>query len=253
MRRFRLVLEYDGTDFSGWQIQPAGRCVQGVVEQALLEITGESCRLVSAGRTDAGVHARAQVAHVDCGTQVDPSELARALNALLPGDVTVVGLDLAADDFNARKSATGKIYRYRILNRSAPSALRARYAWQIRGPLDVEAMAKAALPLIGTHDFSAFRSAPGGPPEHEIPRRSLYRLEVSRGADDEIWIEACGRSFLRQMVRNLVGTLVEIGQGKRSAGAMAAILASRDRSQAAVAAPAHGLCLERVLYGGDSA
>ncbi len=253
MRRLRLVLEYDGTDFSGWQVQPGRRCVQGVVEQALREITGESWRLVPAGRTDAGVHARAQVAHVDCESRLDPPDLARALNAVLPDDVAVTEIAVAAPEFHARKSATGKLYVYRILNSSTPSALRARYAWHVWGPLDVTAMAEAALPLIGSHDFSAFRTAPGGPPEHERPRRTLHRLDVDRTPGEEVRIEVLGRSFLRQMVRNLVGTLVEIGQGKRPAAEMAAILASGDRGRAAPSAPAHGLCLERVIYDEDSA
>jgi tRNA pseudouridine38-40 synthase len=253
VRRFRLVLEYDGTDFSGWQIQPAERSVQGVVEAALREITRESCRLVPAGRTDAGVHARAQVAHVDCETKLEPPALGRALNAVLPRDIAVIGLDVAAAEFHARHTATGKVYGYRILNRSAPSPVRARFSWHLRGSLDVEAMAEAARGVVGTHDFSAFRSARGGPPEDGNPRRTLYRLDVVRCADDEVRIEAFGRSFLRHMVRNLTGTLVEIGQGRHSVSALAAILVSRDRSKAAPSAPAHGLCLERVLYDEDSA
>ena len=253
MRRFRLALEYDGTDFSGWQIQPAQRSVQGVVEEALREITAESCRLIPAGRTDAGVHARAQVAHFDCETQLEPPALGRALNAVLPRDIAVTAIGVADADFHARFAATGKVYAYRILNRSSPSPVRARFSWHLRGPLDVVAMAEAARSVVGTHDFSAFRSARGAAPEDESPRRSLYRLDVVRCADDEVRIEAFGRSFLRHMVRNLTGTLVEIGYGKHPVSAMAAILASGDRSKAADAAPAHGLCLERVLYDDDSA
>ena len=224
-----------------------------MVEQALREITGESRRIVPAGRTDAGVHARAQVAHLDCESSLAIDELARAVNARLPADVAVIDLALAPADFHARKSATGKLYAYRILNRGDPSALRARYSWHVRGALDVVAMARAAIPLVGSHDFSAFRSAPGGPPEHERPRRTLYRVEVLRTEDDEVRLEILGRSFLRQMVRNLVGTLVEIGQGRRPEAELEAILASADRSRAAQAAPAHGLCLERVLYDEDPA
>ncbi|MBM4336826.1 MAG: tRNA pseudouridine(38-40) synthase TruA [Deltaproteobacteria bacterium] len=253
MRRLRLVLEYEGTDFAGFQVQPGRRSVQGVVEQALREITGESRRIVPAGRTDAGVHARAQVAHVDSESRLSADELVRALNARLPADVAVTDLAIAAPDFHARKSATGKLYAYRILNRADPSALRARYSWHVRGALDVASMQRAAIQLVGSHDFSAFRTAPGGPPEHERPRRTLYRVEVLRTDDDEVRLEILGRSFLRQMVRNLVGTLVEIGQGRRPAAELAAILASCDRSRAAQAAPAHGLCLERVLYDEDPA
>ena len=227
--------------------------MQGVIQEALREITGLSHRLVPAGRTDAGVHARAQVAHVDSETPLEPPALGRALNAVLPRDIAVTELDIAAPDFHARHSASGKVYAYRILNRGSPSPVRARFSWHLRGPLDLEAMAEAARLVVGTHDFSAFRSAPGGRREDVNARRTVYRLEVARRDDDEVRIEAHGRSFLRYMVRNLAGTLVEIGHGKYPPCAMASILASMDRGKAAVAAPAHGLCLERVLYDADSA
>jgi tRNA pseudouridine38-40 synthase len=252
MRRLRLVLEYDGTDFAGWQIQPEQRSVQGVVEEALREITGETLRLTAAGRTDTGVHARGQVAHVDSDCGLAPPALERALNAVLPRDVAVVGIDEVASDFHARHAATGKLYVYRILNRVAPSPVRARHAWHMRAPLDVAAMALAAKDVLGTHDFSAFRSARGGPREDENPRRTLYRFDVTPESDDEIRIVAHGRSFLRHMVRNLTGTLVEIGQGKHPPSALGSILASCDRMKAAPSAPAHGLCLERVFYGDET-
>ncbi len=251
MRRLRLLLEYDGTDFAGWQIQPGQRSVQGAVEEALREITGETLRIQPAGRTDAGVHARGQVAHVDAETGLAPPALERALNAVLPRDIAVRAVDEVAADFHARHDATGKIYVYRILNGAAPSPVRARYTWHVRAKLDVAAMAEAAATILGTHDFSAFRSARGGPLEEENPRRTLHRLDVTPRRDDEIEVVAHGRSFLRHMVRNLTGTLVEIGQGKHRPAALAAILASGDRMKAAPAAPAHGLCLERVLYPGD--
>jgi tRNA pseudouridine38-40 synthase len=248
VRRLRLVLEYDGSDFAGWQIQPEQRSVQGTVEEALREITGESRRIFPAGRTDAGVHARGQVAHFDCESELATPALERALNAVLPRDIAVRAIDGVAPDFHARHAATGKIYVYRILNRVAPSPVRARYSWHMRAPLDVAAMAEAARSVVGTHDFSAFRSARGGPREDENPRRTLYRLDVTPEGDDEIQIVAHGRSFLRHMVRNLTGTLVEIGRGKHPPSALAAILASGDRMKAAPSAPAQGLCLERVLY-----
>jgi tRNA pseudouridine38-40 synthase len=251
VRRLRLLLEYDGTDFAGWQIQPGQRSVQGAVEEALREITGETLRIQPAGRTDAGVHARGQVAHVDTGTLLPPPALERALNAVLPRDVAVRTVDEVAADFHARHDATGKIYVYRILNCAAPSPVRARYSWHVRAKLDCVVMAAAAGSILGTHDFSAFRSARGGPLEDENPRRTLLRLDVTPRSDDEIEIVAHGRSFLRHMVRNLTGTLVEIGLGKCGPESMAAILVSRDRMKAAPAAPAHGLCLERVLYADD--
>ena len=247
MRRLRLVLEYDGTDFSGWQIQPGQRCVQGVVEDALREITGESRRVVPAGRTDAGAHAIGQVAHFDCETRLEIPALGRALNAVLPRDVAVLEVELAPVDFHARHSAVGKFYAYRILNRAAPSPVRSRFTWHMRSALDVAAMAEAAASVVGTHDFSAFRGAPGGTDEDVSPRRTLHRLEVVANGD-EVRIEAEGRSFLRHMVRNLASTLVEIGQARRPVSDMAKLLESRDRAQAAPTAPAHGLCLVRVRY-----
>jgi tRNA pseudouridine38-40 synthase len=221
--------------------------VQGVLEAALAEITGEARRFVPAGRTDAGVHARGQVAHVDLETGLGTPALERALNAVLPGDVSVLEIRAVAERFHARHDARAKTYAYRILNRPMPSPLAARFTWHLRSELDVAARAAGAGLVLGTHDFSAFRGAPGGPPEDENPRRSLDRLDVFRHGD-EVRLEAEGRSFLRHMVRNLVGTLVEIGQGRRPPDDMAKVLDSRDRAQAGPTAPAHGLCLERVRY-----
>jgi tRNA pseudouridine38-40 synthase len=252
VRRFRLLLEFDGTDFSGWQTQPHGRSVQDEVEQALLEITRESRRVTPSGRTDAGVHATGQVAHFDSETRLEPAALGRGLNAVLPRDVSVLGVELAAPDFHARRDATSKLYVYRILNREAPSPVRARFTWHMRAKLDPAAMAEAAASVVGTHDFSAFRGAPGGVDTDMSPRRTLHRLDV-RELGDEIRIEADGRSFLRHMVRNLAATLVEVGLGRRLVSDMAKVLESRDRAKAAATAPAHGLCLERVRYASDDA
>jgi len=245
--RFRVTLEYDGTDFSGFQLQPNGRSVQGALEAAVHEITREERRVIPAGRTDAGVHARGQVAHFDSDTRLSANDLQRALNAVLPRDVAVLALASAAPDFDARRDARAKLYVYRILNRPQPSPLRARTHLHLRAALDLGAMAEAAKSLLGSHDFSAFRGAPGGVPEDENPRRSLDRLElVPHG--DEVWIEAQGRSFLRHMVRNIAGTLVEVGQGRRPPGELAEVLESRDRARAGPTAAAHGLCLEQVFY-----
>ena len=247
MARHRVTLEYDGTDFSGFQLQPDDRSVQGVLEAAIAEITHEERRIFPAGRTDAGVHARGQVAHFDSETRLAPGDLQRALNAVLPRDLAVVALERVSPGFDARRDALAKTYVYRIVNRPEPSPLRARTTLHLRARLDVAAMAEAARSLLGAHDFSAFRGAPGGPPEDENPRRSLDRLEVeARG--DEVSIEAEGRSFLRHMVRNIAGTLIEVGQGRRPAAELAAVLASRDRARAGPTAAAHGLCLERVTY-----
>ncbi len=247
MARFRITLEYDGTDFAGFQLQPNARSVQGVVEAAIAEITREERRVYPAGRTDAGVHARGQVAHFDSGTRLTAADLARGLNAVLPRDAAVVALAEAAPEFDARRDARAKLYAYRIVNRPEPSPLRARTHLHLRATLDVAAMAAAAKSLLGSHDFSAFRGAPGGIPEDENPRRSLDRLDVESLAD-EVTISAEGRSFLRHMVRNIAGTLIEVGQGRRAPGEVAEILESRDRARAGATAAAHGLCLERVTY-----
>jgi len=247
MARFRLTLEYDGTDFAGFQLQPDARSVQGELERAIAEITREQRRVVPAGRTDAGVHARGQVAHFDSDTRLSPGELQRALNAVLPRDVAVLALAEAPPEFDARRDALAKRYVYRILNRPEPSPLRARTHLHLRAALDLAAMREGARALVGKHDFSAFRGAPGGVLEDENPERSIDRLELAAGGD-ELALEACGRSFLRYMVRNIAGTLIEVGQGKRAAGEVAEILASRDRARAGPTAPAHGLCLEEVRY-----
>lgn len=247
MRRLRLTLEYDGSDFRGWQVQPEGRSVQGILEAALREITGEDVRLVGAGRTDAGVHALGQAAHCDSATRLAPLELRRALNAVLPADVAVRELVEAADGFHARRDARLKRYVYRILNRPTPSPLRQRFTWHLRERLDDGAMRAAAQALLGEHDFAAYRGAPGGAPPEQSTRRRLDRLDARREAD-ELHLVAEGPAFLRHMVRNLVGTLVEVGQGRRPVEAPAAVLASGQRARAGATAPAQGLCLERVEY-----
>ena len=251
MRRFRLTLEYDGTDFQGWQLQARGRSVQGVVEEAIAEVTREEVRVHAAGRTDAGVHARGQVAHFDFETRLSPLALRKALNAVLPRDVAAREVREVPAEFDARRDAISKRYVYRILHRPTPSPLRRTQCWHIRGPLDLEAMQEACDALKGTHDFAALRGAPGGPPEDEETRRTLDVLQVVREAD-EVRIVAEARSFLRHMVRNVVGTLVDVGQGRLSAPQIAEILASRERARAGPTAPAHGLCLDEIRYEGLS-
>jgi len=245
--RLRLRLEYHGAHFQGWQIQPRGVTVQGALEGALLELTGTSVRVIGAGRTDAGVHARGQVAHCDVPEGGPRESWQKALNAVLPAGVAVLEAALTSGDFHARHDACSKAYRYRILNRRAPSPLRAELTWHVRKRLDLDAMRSAAADLLGNHDFSAFRGAPGGAPSRERTERTLDRLEwVGEGDELHLWAE--GQSFMRYMVRNLAGTLVEIGLGKRPASEATRILASKDRSRAGRTAPAHGLCLEAVRY-----
>ena len=247
MRRLRVTLEYDGADFAGWQWQPEARSVQGVVEETLRRVTAEALRLVAAGRTDAGVHARGQVAHFDSGSRLSAAELARALNAELPEDVSILDLCEVPPQFHARRDAICKRYVYRILARSSPSPERRRVVWHLRQKLRIGPMVEAAKALEGPHDFTVFRGARGGPPPDEDTRRTLDRLELARRGD-EIHLIAEARSFLRYMVRNLAGTLVEVGAGRLRAGAMADLLASRDRARAGPTAPPHGLCLAWVAY-----
>jgi tRNA pseudouridine38-40 synthase len=247
MRRFRLTLEYDGSGFEGWQVQRSGRTVQGALEEAIAEVTGRASRVYGAGRTDAGVHATGQVAHFDSATTLSADDLRRALNACLPDDVGVVEAGPASQGFDARRNALRKRYVYRVLNRTAPAPLRRTVTWHIRSPLDLERIEQATTLLIGERDFGAFRGAPGGAPPDERTTRKLERLEaVPRG--DEVHFLAEGRSFLRYMVRNLVGTLVEVGRGALEPEAIPAILESRDRSRAGPTAPAQGLTLVSIEY-----
>lgn len=246
MESFRFILEYDGTDFAGWQAQGEGRrTVQASVADALARIVGGPVRLTGSGRTDAGVHAAGQVASARFETRLDAGSLREALNANLPGDVAVVAVERVADDFDARRHARSKHYRYRIWNDSVRSPLRARRSWWVRTPLDVEAMQKAARHVVGEHDFAAFQAA--GSSVRTTVRR-LDRVEVVGRAPGEIVLDFEGPGFLRYMVRNLVGTLAEVGRGRRPPEDMARVLASRDRACAGVTAPARGLTLVAVRY-----
>lgn len=246
-RRFLLTIEYDGTDFAGWQLQPNARTVQGVIEAAFKEVAQEEVRVNAAGRTDAGVHACGQVAHVDSGTRLTPLELRKALNAELPPDAAVREVQPVPAGFNARHDVQSKRYVYRVLNAAQPSPLRRRQAWHLRCPLDLAAMREAAGSLLGTHDFAAFRGAPGGSAPDEGTLRSIDRLDIL-SSPPEVQIVIEGRSFLRYMVRNVVGTLVEVGQGRRVAAEVGQILAARDRRLAGPTAPARGLCLDSIGY-----
>ena len=245
--RLRLTLEYDGSDFQGWQVQSRGRSVQGELETAFEKLAGEPRRMQGAGRTDAGVHARGQVAVIDYAGRLAPGRVRRALNALLPDDLRVLEVSPAEPDFDPRRDAVAKVYLYRILARATPSPLRRRVCWHVPGRLRESEMARAAGHLVGQHDFRAFRGAPGGSPPDEETRRTLGLLRVDREAD-ELRIRAESRGFLRYMVRNLVGTLVAVGQGRLAADELPEILKSRDRARAGPTAPPHGLCLERVVY-----
>jgi len=243
---FRFTLEYDGAGFAGWQVQAGGqRTVQDAFEAAIERVTGQRQRVAASGRTDAGVHALGQVVSAQIETELPPAALRRALNRILPPDLAVVAAERAADDFHARYSAIGKLYCYRVWNHPTRSPLRAARAHWVPRTLDIPAMSKAAAAFVGRHNFAALQ-ATGSEVESTI--RTLKRLEIEQEPSGELvfWVE--GDGFLRHMVRNLVGTLLEVGAGQRSIESMGELLASEDRRQAGPTAPALALTLVRVLY-----
>jgi tRNA pseudouridine38-40 synthase len=239
----RLTLAYDGTDFRGWQRQRGVRTIQGVLEAALERVLGEAPRLSAAGRTDAGVHARGQV--VSFASEVEPERLRRALNGMLAPEVVVLDARTAPEGFDARFSATAREYRYRIDVGEVPDPFAARFVWHRPGEPRVGEMRRAAALLVGEHDFASFCRRPPGD-RHTV--RDLERLSVVRDGD-RLEVAARANAFLHQMVRSLVGTLVAVGEGRIAAGSMPAVLEARDRAAAGDVAPAHGLTLERVIYG----
>ena len=247
MRTLRLLLQYDGTEYVGWQRQAEGTSIQGLLEDALRPIEGGPVTVHGAGRTDAGVHALGQVASVRLTAPIEPETLARALNAVLPGDVRVAHAEAAPEDFHARFSATGKIYDYRIVNAPFVSPFIVRYVWHVIPKLDLHAMAQASAVLVGEHDFSAFRAA-GSDVQTSV--RTVRRIEWqgSGGSDDPVVMLIEGDGFLRHMVRNIAGTLVQIGLGRWPVPEIEGILASADRARAGATAPARGLVLREVLY-----
>lgn len=246
MPRYRITIEYDGTPFVGWQIQAVGRTVQGRLSEAIAAFTGETVRVNGAGRTDAGVHAGGQVAHFDLARDWEPLKVREALNFhLRPDPIAALDAAVVEPDFDARFSATGRRYLYRILARKAPPALDRNRVWWVARPLDAEAMAAAAARMLGRHDFTTFRAAAC---QSRSPVKTLDRLDVSRRGDEiRIWAEA--RSFLHHQVRSLVGSLKHVGEGKWSPDDMQAALFACDRSRCGALAPSQGLYLMAVDYG----
>lgn len=245
MTRYRATIEYDGTPFSGWQRQENGPSVQQAVEQAIEKFCGERVNVVAAGRTDAGVHALAQVIHLDIGKETRAETVRDALNFhLRPAPVAVLEAREAAPDFHARFDAVRRHYLYRIVNRRAPLTLDLNRAWQVARPLDTDAMHEAAQALAGRHDFTTFRSARC---QSASPVKTLDRIAVSRQLD-EIVVTVSARSFLHHQVRSFVGSLVQVGLGRWRVRDIARILEARDRAHCGPLAPPHGLYLERVEY-----
>jgi tRNA pseudouridine38-40 synthase len=243
--RYRLTIEYDGAPFSGWQIQAEELTVQGVLTAAVAAFAGESTVVQGAGRTDAGVHARGQVAHIDLAREWDTDTVRDALNAhLRPHPVAVLAAERVADDFNARTSATRRHYLYRIINRRPDLTLEAGHAWRVPRPLDCAAMHEAAQRLVGKHDFTTFRAAEC---QAKSPVKTLDQLDVTRHGD-EVHIVASARSFLHHQVRSMVGSLALVGDAKWRADDLERALQARDRTACGPVAPPDGLYLMRVDY-----
>ncbi len=242
MRNIKMILEYDGTEFCGWQIQPEERTVQGCIEDALLRITRKKVAVTGSGRTDAGVHALGQVCNCFTDTQLSNDELHRALNGVLPGDIAVKMVEDAADDFHARFRAVRRVYRYVIVGRKG--ALNRRFVWFYPYPLEVEALQSAARLLEGKHDCSAFQSTGS---DEENPVCDIFGARWERRGETLNFVIEANR-YLRKMVRTIVGTMVDIGRGKMPPADFEEILYSRDRAKAGATAPARGLFLEAVYY-----
>jgi len=244
MPTFKLTLEYDGTNYHGWQVQPNLPTIQKALESTIKRVAQHEAHVTAAGRTDAGVHAMGQVAHFASTARLTAEEWLRALNGLLPTDIAVLSVEEVPETFHARFSAKSKLYRYRIFARPHRSALSRSKILHYPYPLDLDAMEVACRPLIGQHDFTSFQ---GSPTDNENPVCTITKLTVYRFGDEVIF-EVEANRFLKQMVRNIVGTLLEVGRGKLQAGEVAGILAAKDRTKAGPTAPAHGLYLVKVDY-----
>ena len=245
LKTFKLVIEYDGTDFHGWQRQVRDRTVQETIEKALARMTREQISLIGSGRTDAGVHARAQTASFQTASRLEADVFLNGLNSLLPGDVRIHACKQMPLGFHARFDVTGKRYRYRILNRPIASAIDRRFYWHIQKTLDVGQMQAAAAAMVGTHDFKAFEGA-GSPRAHTV--RTVTESILQKKENGNLTYDIQANGFLRFMVRNIVGTLVEVGLGKRPAEEMRTILESKSRDRAGATAPPQGLFLMEVNY-----
>jgi len=240
----KLTVEYDGTNYHGWQFQANGETIQSVLERAVSTFFGKATRVTGSGRTDAGVHALGQVVNFFCDQAPDLHRLQRGLNALTPEDISIIDTEIVPDSFDARRDGRARIYEYRILNRSTPSPFYLNRAWHLHQPLNLESMREAIRCLEGEHDFSSFRAA-GCDAAH--PVRTIYRAELDQKGGLLVFsVEAT--AFLRHMVRNIIGTLVEVGCGLRTPKSFAELLEARDRTKAGPTAPACGLFLMEVKY-----
>jgi tRNA pseudouridine38-40 synthase len=264
MTSFKVTLAYDGTDFVGWQRQASGTSIQGLLEGALCTLDERAVTVTGAGRTDAGVHALGQVASFSLDRDIEPGVLLRAVNARLPSSVRVVAFEVAAATFHARFGATRTTYRYRIWNGDPMNPFERAYAWHLPGPLDVDAMKAAAILVEGRRDFAAFQAAGSSTTSterevfssvvaraHRVPGDAFQTavLDSSPSCHPLVEYEVTGSGFLRHMVRNIVGSLVEVGRGRRPPEWISALLDGRDRARSGPTAPAQGLVLVAVEYG----
>lgn len=247
MARYKLLIAYEGTHYHGWQVQPNGISIQSTLENVLKIILRKDVRIFGAGRTDAGVHALGQTAHLIHDDPIDPYKLRGSMNGLLPPDIRILSVEGVDDSFHAQYSATGKIYRYHLHLQTIESPFKRGFAWHIPYPLDLQAMQEASRMLLGRHDFTAFANeSHRGVAAHD-PVRTIQRIDFVEEPGG-VYLEFEGEGFLYMMVRNIVGTLVEIASGKRSPQDIQRILASKDRRQAGQAAPPQGLFLVKVQY-----
>jgi tRNA pseudouridine38-40 synthase len=242
---FKIIIEYDGTGYHGWQRQKGDRSIQAEIENALFKMTTKRLILNGSGRTDAGVHAYGQVANFLCETDLSPEVFQKGLNSILPDDIVIKDCRLVDKTFQARYDAKSKIYHYRIWNRQLPTAIGRQYAWFIRRKLDTAAMRAAISHLIGSHDFKSFEGT-GSPRSHTT--RTVMAAELVEDEEGSIIFKIEADGFLRYMVRNIVGTLVDVGLGKLTHADFKDILQSKNRSNASATAPPHGLFLMEVNY-----
>lgn len=247
-QRWRITLEYDGAEFAGWQLQPGQPTIQGAVEQALEPLLGHCARVGAAGRTDAGVHAAMQVASFVTSTERTPTAIRNGLNARLPDAIACIDAERVPISFDPRHAPHTKTYRYTWVVGATRRPLRRGRAWRVPEPLDVDAMAEAARCLLGTHDFTSFRAS-GCTARHAV--RTVQDAIVTR-ASDEVHLRMLGTGFLRHMVRNVAGSLYDVGRGRWSPDWLAEVLAAKDRGRAGRTAPARGLLLEHIDYGDGS-
>ena len=244
-RNIKLIIEYEGTNYSGWQIQPGSNTIQDEIQNAIKTVTNEDVTLCAAGRTDAGVHAIGQVANFKTNTSIPVSSIPKALNSVLPYDIVIISADEVDLDFNARRSSKGKVYKYLIYNQPFPSAIYRRFSWHFRHKLDIETMQKGASLLEGRMDFSSFRAS-GCTAKHAV--RRVFNIDITKDEGGVVAIKVHGQAFLRHMVRIIAGTLVDLGRDKITLNDIKDIIEARDRTKAGMTAPAKGLFLKEVCY-----